>query len=96
MSGFTASCRAQALGAWNAAGSWPERYGAWKHGPSAGGRAQRGCLGFLIFGIAYIVVPMLILVCVETVLVGYALIASALWGVGSMVDGATGRRRAGT
>ena len=78
------------MAAWNSATSWPDKYSKWKKGPGIGGRAQRGCLGFLIFGIVYIFVPLLVFICVETVLVTYALLASLLWGVGATVDSIRG------
>lgn len=83
---FTTACRDQATEAWRAATSWPDRYANWKKGPSVGDRAQRGCLGFLIFGIVYVFVPLMVFVCVETVLLAYALLFSALWGVGTVVE----------
>ncbi|MGH7690210.1 MAG: hypothetical protein ACREN3_11445 [Gemmatimonadaceae bacterium] len=92
MSDFTAACEHQARTAWGAAMSWPDRYAKWKNAPSLSGRAQRGCLGMLIFGVVYVFVPLIVFVCVETVLLGYALLASVLWGVGAVVDGATRRR----
>jgi hypothetical protein len=93
MSGFTVACRDQARGAWGAAASWPDKYSKWKKEPSVGDKAQRGCLGFLIFGIVYIFVPMIIFLFVETALVAYALLVSLLWGIGTVVDGAAARRR---
>jgi hypothetical protein len=94
MSAFTTSCKAAALGGWAATASWPARYENWKRGPSLGGRAQRGCLGFLIFGVVYVFVPLMVLFMIEMVLITYALIASALWGAGAAVDGITGSRPA--
>jgi hypothetical protein len=91
MSAFTAARRDQKQSAWKAATSWPDRYAAWKKGPSLSGRAQRGCLGTLIFGVVYIFMPLLVFLCVETVLLAYALLMSALWGIGAIVDGATQR-----
>ena len=94
MSDFTVGCRQHATAAWSAAGSFPDKYAQWKKGPSVGGRAQRGCLGFLIFGIAYIVVPLMVFLCVEIVVVGYALLLTLLWGIGASVDAVRpGRRR---
>ena len=87
MSGFTDSCRQQATGAWGVAGSFPDKYGAWKNGPGVSGRAQRGCLGFLIFGIAYVFVPLVIFIAVEAVIVAYALLLTVLWGLGAAADG---------
>lgn len=86
MSGFTSACQRQAAASWTAAGAFPEKYSAWKKGPSLGGRAQRGCLGFLIFGIVYIVVPLMVFLAVEAAIVAYALLMSALWGIGAVVD----------
>lgn len=94
MSGFTSSCRGQTSGALRAAGAFPEKYAAWKRGPGVGGRAQRGCLGFLIFGIAYIFVPLILFLCVEVVLLVYAALMGVLWGLGAAIDGAAGRRSA--
>jgi hypothetical protein len=44
----------------------------------------------MIFGLVYIVVPLTIFLAVEMVLVGYAVLASALWGIGAAVDGVAG------
>jgi hypothetical protein len=93
MSGFTVACRDQARGAWGAAASWPDKYSKWKKEPSVGDKAQRGCLGFLIFGVGYILLPMIALLFVEIVIVAYALFVSLLWGIGTVVDGAAARRR---
>jgi hypothetical protein len=92
MSSFTAACRDQARSAWGAAASFPDKYSAWKKGPSVGDRAQRGCLGFLIFGIGYVLVPFVIFLFVEVAVIGYALFVSALWGTGALVDSA-GKRK---
>ena len=91
MSAFTEGCRDQAHAAWGAAASWPDRYAAWKSGPSVGGRAQRGCLGVLIFGLIYVFVPLLIFFAVETALLLYAALMSALWGAGTLVDSIASR-----
>lgn len=91
MSGFTDACRAQAVGAWRTTGAWPEKYTSWKKGPGPSGRAQRGCLGFLIFGVVYIFLPLLIFLAVAMVLVAYALLMSLLWGIGATVDVASSR-----
>lgn len=88
MSGFTSACQGQATAAWKAAGAFPEKYSTWKKEPSLGGRAQRGCLGFLIFGIIYVIVPLMVFLAVEAAIVAYALLLSALWGVGAVIDSA--------
>jgi hypothetical protein len=86
MSGFTRGCRSQAAGAWQLAGSLPQKYSAWKKGPSLAGRAERGCLGCAIFGVGYLLVPITVFVFVELAVCGYALLATLLWGIGSGVD----------
>ena len=54
---------------------------------------ERGCLGFLIFGIAYVFVPLLIFFAVETVLLLYAALMSVLWGLGVAADSLSKRTR---
>ena len=93
MGGLTDTCHAQANGAWEAATSLPDRYAAWKKGPSIGGRAQRGCLGVLLFGVVYVFLPLLVFLFVEMALIVYALVTGLLWGIGAAVDGAIARRR---
>jgi hypothetical protein len=87
LSDFTDSCRTQARAAWSTAGSFPDRYSRWKKEPGLSGRAQRGCLGVLIFGLVYVFVPLVIFLFVETVIIAWALLLSLLWGVGAAVDG---------
>jgi hypothetical protein len=92
-SGFTVACKDQARGAWGAAASWPDKYSKWKKEPSVGDKAQRGCLGFLIFGVGYILLPLIVFLFAEIVIVAYALLVSLLWGIGTVVDSAAARRR---
>lgn len=92
MSGFTVACRDQARGAWERRRRGRTNTPNAKKEPSVGDKAQRGCLGFLIFGIVYIFVPMIIFLFVETAIVAYALLVSLLWGIGTVVDGAAARR----
>ena len=95
MSNFAEACATHAASAWRAVGSFPEKYSKWKKEPSTGQKAQRGCLGFLIFGIAYIFVPMIMFLFIEAVLVAYALLVSLLWGVTAGISVIMGRRNQG-
>ncbi|MHB1950254.1 MAG: hypothetical protein ACYCQK_02115 [Acidiferrobacteraceae bacterium] len=88
MSAFTDGCRTASLAAWAAAGNWPQRYGMWKRAPGIGGRAQRGCLGTMLFGVGYFLLPLMIYLLVEMVIVAWALLASAGWALGGAVDAA--------
>lgn len=78
MSSFADGCRRQASAAWRGVGSFPASYSKWKTGPSAGQRAQRGCLGFLFFGVLYIFIPLMVFLAVEAVLVAWALLMSLI------------------
>jgi hypothetical protein len=86
---------AAAKSAWTAAGGWLTKYGNWqdeRRKRSAGQKAGSGCLGFLLFGFIYFFIPIIVVLAVELVIVSWALIASALWGVGAAVDAVRGVR----
>lgn len=95
MSGFTDTFRGQAQGGWRAAGSWMTKYGKWqdeRRQRTIGQKAGSGCLGFLLFGFVYFFIPIIVVLGVEIVIVAWAVLATALWGLGATVDAVSGRR----
>lgn len=80
MSTFEVLFRAQASSAWRATGVWPAKYAKWKNErwlPSS---------PVLAFGLWYIVVDLIVVLAAELIIVGYALLTSALWGVGAAIE----------
>lgn len=77
--------------AWGAVGRFPGSYSRWKTGPSTVQRLQRGCLGWLVFGAVYLVVPLTVFLAVEAVLVTWAVLVS-LVAVVAVGIGHLGRR----
>lgn len=78
MAGFSDSCVREAERAWGAVGQFPASYGRWKNGPSTAQRLQRGCLGWLLFGVVYLFLPVMVFLAVETVLVTWAVLLTVI------------------
>ncbi|MDA8379482.1 MAG: DUF2510 domain-containing protein [Actinomycetota bacterium] len=89
-SGFSITCKGQAVRAWSAI---PAVYRAVRIEPkearkqdSLSSRAGMGCLGFLVFGFFWFLIPLLITIAVVGAVAAYAMIFTALWGVGAAID----------
>jgi hypothetical protein len=93
-SSFTTQCRDIAKKGWASAATWPSKFYDAKRSRSMGQKTSGGCISFLIFGVAFIFVPMMIVIVVEAGIVAYALLFSILWGVGAAVDGINPTNRA--
>jgi hypothetical protein len=68
------------LSAWRATGAWPAKYAQWKDErwlPSS---------PVLLFGVWYVVINLIVVLTLEFIVVGYALVTSGLWGVGAAVE----------
>lgn len=91
MSSFTVTMRRMGLSGWRAADSvlrWYSTRGARRRATKTlGRRIGTGCLGYLIFGIAYFFIPLTVFLLAETVVVTYATLVSTLFIVGMIVDG---------
>jgi hypothetical protein len=86
MSAVTDSCRTQAKAAWKATGTFRDRHQEWKERRRPRDRTRRGWFGALLSGLHYIAIPLMIFVCVETVLIAWALILTLLWGLTAIID----------
>lgn len=97
MSGFTAGCQRQAKAGWKAAAStwrWnTERRQKLQQEPLTT-KAGSGCCGCLLIGPVWFILPALIVALVEVAILLYALVYTALAGVGAGVDSIFGRRGA--
>jgi len=65
------------LSAWRATKEWPAKYAQWQDErwlPSS---------PVLVFGLSYLFVNLIVVLVLEFIVVGYALLTSALWGVGA-------------
>jgi hypothetical protein len=49
-------------------------------------RASNGCLGVLVFGIAYFLLPLIVIVFGEAVLIGWALLVTMIWGLNVLIQ----------
>lgn len=98
-SNFTANCKRQAMGAWRATVAAPtalarvHRQG--KKQDSLSTRAGMGCLGLIVFGFVWFLIPLLAILTVGIVCAAYALVMTILWGIGSAFDGIGNRRLSG-
>lgn len=89
--GLAEACLREANRAWERVGRFPNSYSRWKNGPSTVQRLQRGCLGWLIFGVLYLFVPLMVFLAVEAVLLTWAVVVS-LVAVVAVGLGHLGRR----
>jgi len=95
MSEFTEAVRDQALGGWKKMGSFADWWSKRNQGRSVGERTGTGCLAFLVLGFVSFLLPLLIWIFVMVAIGAYALLMTALWGIGAAVDGVViyGRKR---
>lgn len=91
-SAFTTVCAHQAKGAWQATAGLFAWYGnrrvRYRQENSAASRAGTGCVGCLLMGPTVIVylLPALVITAGGAAIAAYALVMSALAGIGSLVD----------
>lgn len=72
--------------AWSAVATWPGRFYAAKRSRTTSQKVSGGCLSFMIFGLAFVIVPLAIVMVVEAVLVVWALLVTLVWLVGTGVS----------
>jgi hypothetical protein len=95
VTGFTELFRAQASSAWRATKTWPLKYANWldklgqwlgERGPQSNLLGYTGFFSALLLPIIGSLISMLVVLAGECFIVGYALLTSALWGVGAVVE----------
>jgi hypothetical protein len=95
VSRFTELFRAQALSAWRATKGWPLKYANWldtlgqwlrERGPKNNLLGYTGFVSALLLPIIGSLISVLVVLVAEFILVGYALLTSALWGVGAAIE----------
>jgi hypothetical protein len=95
VSEFTDLFREQALSAWRAARGWPLKYatqveklGRWvsERGPKNNLLGYTGFFSAILLPIIGSFISVLLVLVAELVIVGYALLTSALWGLGAAIE----------
>jgi hypothetical protein len=80
--------------AWKAVAEWPTKFYSAKKSRTVGQKASGGCLSFIFFGIAFVFVPLAIMLTVWAALSAYALAVTIAYGCASGVTRVRQRKQA--
>lgn len=98
MTGVTELLRARALGGWHAIKGWPVSYANWldklgdrlaRNGPgdALGGSGPYQAVGFgVLLPMIGSVISVFVVLIAEVIIIGYALLMSALWALAAAIE----------